>query len=229
MAAQTFLRLPGLALRPEFVTAAEATQLWQQALAVLAQVQRQSGTRKTAVSPLHNLQHEKKEFEAVTIEREDGSPIQGEYFAQYGTRGTSLAYFRGRHNLPRFIASFIDTRIAPLPETQAVARQVGKAVPDLTWRWTFNHYAVVPQREPVLFPFHKDIAVNGRISCILTLGSPALFEMATDEKEPRLVEAVTLKPRSLVVLADESRWNFVHRVVAAPQTGERISFVFGCQ
>eukprot|EP00040_Diaphanoeca_grandis_P024068 m.131875 g.131875 ORF g.131875 m.131875 type:complete len:151 (+) comp29573_c0_seq3:591-1043(+) len=101
-----------------------------------------------------------------------------------------------------------------------------------------------------LFPYHVDIAQNGAVTAVLTLGSPGCIQFAVcpdyaneldntnsknafaDRSSP---ETITLPPGSILVASNEARWNFMHRVVDLNQTQStdntpfRFSLVFGCQ
>lgn len=143
----------------------------------------------------------------------------------------------------------------------------------LTWKMTFNTYSRMPSatgagaNDAELqgdagtisgFPFHMDLPANGPITMIATLLHPATLQLVHKDHQEAVehaegsgghadhdgrISSVLMEPGSLLVLSNESRWDWRHRVLPTKpvlpkqQLGSspdgsgdiaRMSIVFGC-
>jgi len=172
------------------------------------------------------------------------------YFEKYGDEGHELIYFQGNHNLPAFAKALITTygNLDHRARELLLEYNSGNQMTDkkeLYWKMTLNYYTkkeIDGDEQWPGFPFHVDIASNGDITFILSLGAPAIMEFKAKENTttPDNVHRVLLEPNSLVAIAGEARWNWMHRIVptgnkfehegkAFVRTNERKSVVFGCR
>jgi hypothetical protein len=179
--------------------------------------------------------------------------LRCEWFPAYGGGGHSLGYFRGNQHIPRVVRlevlPLIAQHVAPVQQllmakamlAQLQAKRPGQddAVSELDamalqWKMTLNTYAAGTRGEVPGFPYHVDIAANGPITMIATLRRGATLELLhKDAAEGAVPERVDLQPGSLVVLSGEARWEWRHRILPAPNEGDkedvsRVSVVFGC-
>lgn len=184
---------------------------------------------------------------------------QCEHFSAYGGEGHDLTYFRKNRNIPTVIYdNALAPHIATLEEVAEAADTAGTAVRGLEWRMTLNAYRPVTESAaPVsLFPWHIDIAQNGHLTAILTLGRPGCIQYAASaeylDQHPDTPDLPTesnpltidLDPGSILVSSGDSRWHFLHRVIPSqqpldadpphaivgdPDGAQRYSLVFGCQ
>ena len=200
---------------------------------------------KTHLSKYHNLSSSEY-YRLVTFE-EAGAKINAQYFAHYGEDGHKLTYFIGSDNIPGFVKTGL---AAPMEELTAVeALKTEKAFyPSasqshpyvLQWNLTFNVYSpakTTPHRVAG-FPFHVDIKSNGDITAIYTLLSAATLEIRK-KGTSETPHAFTLTPGSLLLLSQEARWDWEHRVtpteIASSKLDDtltdsisRMSLVLGC-
>lgn len=177
----------------------------------------------TYLSQQHNLKTDER-YRHVHLEDESGAKINGQFFERYGDDGHQLTYFIGNQNLPKFIKDDLIPRIKALPEVSAMG---GK----LNWNFTFNTYALKGNDTMAGFDFHKDIASNGEISLIYSLGEPAIFHIRHPQQRELMMQTRILS-NSLILLSNEARWDYEHRVVPVPveykiEGIRRISMVLG--
>ncbi len=181
---------------------------------------------RTYLSRYHNLKSS-EQYSLVTVADESGHKITALYFKKYGEEGHHLTYFIGNNNIPGFIRNDLITRVSRIPQVSALGDR-------LNWNFTLNTYAVAGERMAG-FDYHKDVASNGEISLIYSLGAPSVFQIRHPEQK-HLFKSMTLHPNMLIVLSQEARWDYEHRVVPvkvehhSPLANAigRISLVLGC-
>eukprot|EP00041_Stephanoeca_diplocostata_P014943 m.282711 g.282711 ORF g.282711 m.282711 type:complete len:306 (+) comp19860_c0_seq2:330-1247(+) len=272
---QKFSNIPGLHLYHNVFDIQMQGQLVKNVLALKRQIVacQQTKTRQSASAQIpqpqvvrssaHNLAEERSfiplHIEDVSID--SNGKLKCEHFDVYGSGSHSLTYFQRNRNIPHFAhTSIINPILKRMDETQNVAQDVQKDVDMLVWRMTMNCYDVEtdrksadlpdlrknPQIETALFPFHVDIAQNGIVTMVVTLGSAGCIQFAasseaiaasphsTDFPTEDSPETIILPTGSVLVAAGPSRWEFMHRVLdLASRNGTpkmpRYSLVFGCQ
>ncbi|KAL9658404.1 hypothetical protein ABK040_015723 [Willaertia magna] len=164
--------------------------------------------------------------------------IYVEVFEKYGEEGHVLVYCRNK-NIPQFIINdIIEKKMLQNDKVREIINQNVRNQQNIDWKITLNYYNPIERNNLVEyagFPFHRDIASNGNITGILTLGSPGLIEFKRTEveydgfkpKEEQSKEKnynshegdcsniyrTLLDVNSLLILSGESRWNYLHRVV----------------
>eukprot|EP01063_Lacrimia_lanifica_P000679 TRINITY_DN10353_c0_g1_i2.p1 TRINITY_DN10353_c0_g1~~TRINITY_DN10353_c0_g1_i2.p1 ORF type:complete len:305 (+),score=97.55 TRINITY_DN10353_c0_g1_i2:59-916(+) len=156
-----------------------------------------------------------------------------QYFAEYGGPGHGLAYFMTTDNIPSSIRATLLPAVA-----YACGELLGPEYRDVdrfNWRLTLNAYKDFSTE----FPYHKDIASNGDVTCIYSIGMPSRFELcpeATGIADPAAA-SLELVDNSLAILSGEARWEWVHRVKPIQPAGvprmvfgdvNRMSLVLGC-
>lgn len=187
--------------------------------------------RKTHVSKQHNISSERS-YQLVKVREAAGKVLQGQHFLDYGDLGHTLTYFIGNGNIPDFIKEELILRIQEIAEVKALGE-----VEKLNWRFTFNAYKAGNQKLSG-FAFHKDIASNGIITLIYSIGARSLFQIRLPG-EPLTTQAFPLVSDSLVLLSGEARWNFEHSVIPVDIRSDslldrrvkeirRFSLVLGC-
>jgi 2OG-Fe(II) oxygenase superfamily len=163
---------------------------------------------KTFLSQYHNLNSDEY-YRLVEVDDTSGRKIRCQYFEKYGEDGHKLSYFIGNKNLPKFFQNNLVPRVLQIPEVIAITQ--GEP---LDWNFTFNSYATTESRPSKLagFGFHKDIESNGEVTMIYSMGAQSEFQV----RHPRNIDeslTIPLLSNSLVLLSEEARWDYEHRVV----------------
>lgn len=102
---------------------------------------------------------------------------------------------------------------------------------------TINHYNKTNNSSYSGFPFHVDLPANGEFTSILSLCSYGIIEFKNVSNENNSLYKFLINPKSLIILSNESRWNYMHRVIPTNESFEfegknyineisRISIVF---
>lgn len=224
-------KTPGLIVFEKFLAQKSCEELTHESLALRAKI---DGARASALSyqsHQHNITGE-RHYKAVVVQDQFRN-LNGEDFTDYGDQSHTLTYFRDNHNIPFFVSNHLIAPLCKLPVIAQIARQ-GL----LNWRFTFNTYSNRHEDEKSLagFPFHQDIAVNGLITMIYSLGAKATFQIRDPENHTDC-ESIELEPNSLLLLTGKARWDYEHSVIPSnthsPSLGStrirRISLVLGCK
>lgn len=225
-------KTPGLLVYQNFLPQQSCKDLIAASLNLRAKI---DGVRSLALSYRshnHNVPGE-RHYKAVVV-TDHFRKLNGEDFENYGDQNHTLTYFRDNHNIPFFVSDHLIAPICKLPVISQLALQ-GL----LNWRFTFNTYSAnaADGRKLAGFQFHKDIAVNGTITMIYSLGAQALFQIR-DPHNHEDQETVNLEPNSLLLLTGKSRWDYEHGVIHSEAPGpviaqgssiRRISLVLGCK
>lgn len=197
------------------------------------------------ISQYHNLTSQES-FQKVKVDQ-DGKPIYVEVFEKYGEEGHMLVYCKNS-NIPPFISNELYDKFNQDLLKQIVLQNV-KNPNSIDWRITLNYYTPIENGDSKQysgFPFHRDIASNGNLTAILSLGDYGLlhFKESSVEYEgfsPRKnnyettsllnenpqsndadqVKTILVEPNSLIIMTGPSRWNYLHRVVP---TGHEFEF-----
>ena len=179
-------------------------------------------------SHAHNLPGDEYYF-PLKLQTEPASEVlSSAYFPKYGDEGHELIYFSkgSLRSLPHFAQEFIQDRISSLKSITPFIAVEGK------WRLTLNRYtpsnglACQPATRPG-FPYHKDLPANGDITFILTLLETGEMELVPEADPQRPPTLIKLKPGSLLLLSDDSRWRWLHRICPSQAGVGRMSVVFG--
>jgi hypothetical protein len=203
---QQFVRVPGLSLHHAAFAGATLDRLLGHTMRLQANISRcmaetagAGATPVTVPQPVRSSQHNlatERSFVRLRLpygiqggqDGQGGAPastLQCEHFAEYGSRGHALTYFQKNCSIPPFaVREIIEPVLSKLPRVVQVARDAGKCVEQLQWRMTLNCYQPTPpagrDSGPGLdvFPYHIDIAQNGEVTAIVTLGSPGVIQFA---------------------------------------------------
>lgn len=224
-------KTPGLIAYENFLPQKNYGALITEAFSLRDKIDRARSSALSYRSLNHNIPGE-RHYKAVVIQDEFRT-LKCEDFHDYGDRNHTLTYFRDNHNVPLFISTNLISPICKLP---AITRLSAQGL--LNWRFTFNTYASHPDDENTLagFQFHKDIAVNGTITMIYSMGASTIFQIR-DPQNHEDSEIIDLPSNSLLLLTGKSRWDYEHSVIPKKITGSslglltairRISLVLGC-
>ncbi|MFI5344178.1 MAG: hypothetical protein ACHQUC_08155 [Chlamydiales bacterium] len=233
--------IPGLKIITNFLKNDERTAVQSSALQLHQHIINQNSLGRdvpcrTFLSKQHNLSSDES-YRIVKLEDGEKKQIKGLHFDKYSETGHRLTYFIGNDNIPNFVRSTLISRFLEMPE---INRLVDKDIP-LKWNFTFNSYAPTRNNANQLsgFEFHKDVASNGLISMIYSIGMDSIFEMRFPD-QPTRIFSFPLAANSCLFLMDEARWIYEHRVSqvnceAQPSLLEsslesikRVSLVLGC-
>lgn len=162
---------------------------------------------KEIKSHKHNLSSEEK-YIPLSI-NENNHIRKFEYFQKYGDEGHELVYFRGNENIPNDFYE-ITNNILDINEIKELG--FSKNI-NLNWKMTINHYNKNINNSYSGFPFHVDLPANGEFTCILSLCSYGIIEFKEMKNENNSLYKFIIYPRSLIILSNESRWNYMHRVI----------------
>lgn len=239
MRALSFRRVPGLLFYENAISSELAATLQKLAddlagsLAKLTDTRNTTEERVRVPQPIRSAQHnlaEERSFYRHAL-RCDGKEVRCEHFLDYGGPGHALTYFQHNKNIPPGVEPLLE-KLEQLPEVGDCTEPGGT----LDWRLTMNHYSGGVAKR-VAFPWHTDIATNGQVTAIFTLGSPGRIEFAASremlrsqsqeglptEEDP---ESLLLKPLSLLTVTGPARWDYMHRVHGSQ--AKRTSLVLGC-
>lgn len=232
----------GLYCYNNFLTESKKNILQEKAIELYQKIQMLHPQRASSIrlSKNHNLPN--REYYKVISMVDEESKISAQHFEKYGDEGHTLTYFIGNAQIPKFIRAGLIARIATVPIVQEWIKN--KTIEEkVSWNFTFNTYSLTNQKgdDQMLagFPFHKDIASNGEITAIYSMGAAAEFEIRNPEHHAQKV-LFSLEDNSLVLLSGAARWHWEHRVLPSPlntssslSKGEkaihRISLVLGVQ
>ncbi len=219
--------IPGLRFIPNFLNKAAQGKMLQKSLSLHEKISFVSQNERSRIhlSKQHNLIVDRF-YQMLNI---DGQYCQ--HFARYTEDGHALTYFQNNKNVPTFVKEMVIQRMEELEEVKKI--KLGEpSNSQLNWKFTFNTYKA-NENHVAGFAFHTDIRSNGDVTAILTLLTGAELQMKKPEAETSSF-SLQLTPGSLLVLSDEARWDWQHRVL--PQklevvTGEiaRLSLVVGCR
>lgn len=219
---------------------------------------------KSVRSSAHNLAEERffRPVQVEDFSSDARSMIKCEHFQTYGSDNHSLTYFQRNRNIPLFARrGIIEPILIDMDVVQETALEIGKDLQRLEWRMTMNCYSAenantgvvnastahghTAAMDATLFPFHIDIPQNGIITMVLTLGSQGCIQFAATDEYAKAhqhespptedcPETIVLPTGSMLVASGPSRWDFMHRVIAATSENDlprspRYSLVFGCQ
>mmetsp|Transcript_27218 Transcript_27218/g.30312 ORF Transcript_27218/g.30312 Transcript_27218/m.30312 type:complete len:275 (-) Transcript_27218:46-870(-) len=193
---------------------------------------------KSVRSQNHNLSSEEDFLPLMCNDTIRKTTLQGAYFTRYGEDAHELAYFKGADNVPGFAWNLLSSKIIELPEVQAVSPRKDS----LVWNTTLNYYGSRKtdggNTEQAGFGFHKDIATNGDISVILSLGPTTSLEFKPDKEGATETKRIHVGNGAMIILTGDARWKWIHRVVpkigVEPSTQDldgwnRLSIVYGCK
>jgi hypothetical protein len=189
---------------------------------------------RTYLSKQHNLQTDEF-YRKVEINLPgDMKAISLQYFQSYGSKGHELCYGIGKKNISSFMLESVFPRLKQLQPIDHLYK-VNSGEKPVELRLTTNFYSPsqdTPNQLPG-FHWHKDTPGNGSITAIYTLkGDPVIFEIKNEDNEKE-VHSLSVTEGSLLILSEESRWKWLHRIVPSiiknsPQCQlERISLAFG--
>lgn len=200
--------IPGLHVYPDFLPSNQKTELQQRAIGFHQEILKNSASSslqraKTFLSQYHNLASDEY-FCHVKIGK-----VSGQHFGKYSEDGHKLTYFIGSNNLPEFLKDILLPKVLALPEVVALTHSR-----PLDWNFTFNTYAATKGEETLLagFDFHKDIKSNGEVSMIYSIGAEVKFQIRHPGKSEE-IQTISLLSNSLILLSQEARWDYEHRVV----------------
>ena len=205
-----------------------------------------AGPSRTSTS--HNV-NSRETFKSLALEVEGGRIANCEHFRSYG-EGHTLTYFRGE--LPILGMPNLLDRLAALSSVQQELlrsrRRAGR--PSATdapvrWKLTLNRYVGDGGTRPG-FPWHRDLNSNGAASLILNLGADGILQFGPEPDGTidnglrytsdhtvapgatvPVLERARLTDGDLLVLTQEARWDYLHRVIPSTSGEERITLVYG--
>ena len=226
--------IPGLRFVKNFFSESERTQLIFLLQDLRKNLNIHSNRVPFTISKKHNLTSEEKYKNVILT---DGK--RGQFFPNYGEEGHELTYFIGNKNMPGFIKERVVSRLYDLDEIKALQQQkhsvptLGAGLPTavgLDWNLTFNTYLRNNTASNLIagFPFHIDIASNGEITLICSITSTATLELRK-KGEQNASHSISLTQGSLLLLSNEARWEWEHRLLKTENGDTRFSLVFGCR
>lgn len=247
------MKIAGLEVLRSFCSPSEARAIFGAAsrLSLRATDASLNDGRKARTSDAHNI-NSREEYKSLALPLDDDEGTATcEHFANYGD-GHALTYFRSK--LPSLGAPQLRERFYALPSvrTELISSRQRLGRPedaDLKWKLTLNRY---DSREPGPaalrpgFPWHRDLESNGCATFILNLGGSGSLEFGEEPKtdapvdgmrysdhtaalgaEVPVIESVDLHDGDLLVITDEARWTYLHRVLPNRTSEERVSLVYG--
>lgn len=212
--------IPGLHIYHDFLSGHSKSDLRSNAVNLYKTLSKYfAKAKETQQVPHESLKHNltSKEFYYVLrIDEPSIGKINCQYFNEYGEKGHRLTYFIDNKNLPKFLTESLIPQVKQLPEVLAISENK-----PLNWNFTFNTYAIKNSATPTLagFDFHTDIKSNGVATMIYSIGSASKFQIRPpshppeDIQTPLVSETVSLLDNSLVLLTEQSRWTYKHRVI----------------
>jgi alkylated DNA repair dioxygenase AlkB len=226
--------IPGLVLRYDFLKNKQNEEIQKKAMELHQKIISQQNTpfiqlKKPFLSKNHNLKSNKSYYN-IQFNDESNTKKSCQHFKAYNENGHTLTYFIGQKNIPNFIQEQLISRILDIPEVSNL-----KGAREGDWNFTFNTYASDQSAKVPGFGYHKDIAFNGTITLIYSIGQQSIFNIRHPQ-EPDRVTSLPLVNNSLVLLSDTARWDYEHCVVPVavdketPQLGHqirRMSLVLG--
>jgi alkylated DNA repair dioxygenase AlkB len=222
--------VPGLLHIPAFFNNVECKALSRSSFHMIRQARQAAGKiPMSEEKPIPNPNFPSPRiYKQVALAQESGHTIHGQYFDdRYSSKGHDLVYFITNSNVPDYFASYQKRLLSLL-----VQHQLMPAVPELheeiRWKAVINAYEPNPLQPPE-FAWHIDVAINGEVTAILSLGEDAVLNMRPPpfDEDPSSWYSQVLKDGSLIVLSGDARWKWQHRVVAP--TGMRYSLVLGAK
>lgn len=211
--------IPGLYVYPDFLHTEQQYELQKQALHLHRMLLNNVTDSKvqrctTFLSKYHNLKSNEY-YRRVEIDDPSGKKIRCQHFEKYSEDGHKLTYFIGNSNIPKFITNLISS-VLQLPEVLKISQKNQDE-----WNFTFNTYATSNKNPSVLsgFDFHKDIKLNGEVSMIYSIGASSNFQIRHPDKIDE-VQTIPLRHNSLILLSEESRWDYEHRVASVKMNDE---------
>jgi len=228
-----YKNIPGLIYIPDFLNEKSQQDLLKHSLILQSKIAEISTSASAYKSKSHNLNKDRF-YKLLNLQDLPGRKINAQRFEDYGDTGHELTYFMHNHNIPAFIQELLIPRIEELDVVKKLKLYTAAQLQPFDWRFTFNIYNYSHARQPG-FDWHTDIPANGDITSITTLLSSTDFELRK-QSEPEITYSVPLSPGSIVLLSEEVRWGWEHRVVpqahdfTVPQNMiSRISLVLGCK
>ncbi len=207
--------IPGLKHLPNFLDESQSKVLQDKAVGLYLKILQNlehapTVEGQTYLSKQHNL-NTKKYFRLVNAEDDTKRTLKAQHFINYGAEGHGLTYFIGNNNIPEFIKTELITRVLEIPEVRLLDNDKSA-----NWNFTFNTYTTTSTNGSTLagFDFHKDVASNGEITMIYSIGcieTQPVFEIR-HPSQPSMIQTVPLTHNSLLLLDKVARWDCEHRV-----------------
>jgi hypothetical protein len=237
---------PGLQYQTNYLSPTEYKELSSKLDSLHGEIKREALLNDEKIeSRQHNLTSTQRSYQNIQITDSHSNRIKLEYFDTYGGKGHELLYFQRNQNLPDFARELVSKHLDPYARKLLTNDQQQER--ELEWKMTLNYYTKMDlsasngNGEDLWpgFPFHTDIATNGDVTFIISFSAPAIMELKPNETSED-VSQIVLEPNSLLILANEVRWNWLHRIVPTGdqfefegnrfvRSQERKSMVFGCR